>query len=168
MFPKKEERSEDSKHIIRLKDKESVVGVFRGELREYYQHWFGPGTQPAICVDRRTCEHCAAKVKSSYRFRANIAVPSSTPGTYEMKIFEGGRTIYDQLAEIATVYNVKEHAVKLSRSGAGLNDTTYSVMPLPTGAVAGEKLAAIEKLALHDLSDAKQDDVPIGTSPVGF
>ena len=167
MFPKKEERSEDSKHIIRLKDKESVVGVFRGELREYYQHWFGPGTAPAICADRRTCEHCKAKVKSSYRFRANIAVPAQAGG-YEMKIFEGGRTIYDQLAEIATVYDVKQHAVKLSRSGSGLNDTTYSVMPLPTGAVTGEKLAAIEKLPLHDLAGGAEDDVPMPQQADGF
>jgi len=160
MFPKKEERTEESKHIIRLKDKESIQGVFRGTLKEYYQHWFGPGTPPAICADRRTCEHCKAKVKSSYRFRANIAVPNGAG--FEMKIFEGGRTIYDQLAEIATVYDVKQHMVKLSRSGSGLNDTTYSVMPLPTGAMAGEKLAAIERLPLHDLG--VEDDVPMNAA----
>lgn len=164
MFPKKEERTEESKHIIRLKDKESVVGVFRGTIHEYWQHWLGQGIPPEVCVDRRTCQHCANKVKATYRFRANLAVEvAGKPGVYEMKIFENGRTVYDQLAEIATVYNVKEHAVKLSRSGSGLNDTTYSVMPLPTGAVSGDRLKAIEALPLRNLTGT-EDDVPMNAA----
>lgn len=159
MFPKKEERSEESKHIIRLKDKEVAVGVFRGAIREYYQHWLGKGTPPALCVDRRTCEHCAAKVKSSYRFQANFAVPVGAG--FEMKIFEGGKTIYDQLAEIATVYNVKEQTVRISRAGADM-DTEYHVMPVPKGEITGEKLKAIEALPLHNLG--VEDDVPMNAA----
>lgn len=100
--------------FLRLKDGESVVGVFRGEIYEFHQIWEG-GKSHVVSED-----HPGAKS----RFRLNF-VPK---GESKPKIFEFGLTIYNQLAEISEDYEVEKTAVKITRRGTG-TDTVYIIIP---------------------------------------
>lgn len=107
---------EASGRFIRLKDGESKVGVFRGEVFEFFQKWENGRSQ---VVDAGTPE-------AKSRFRLNFVTKED--GELKAKVFEFGLTIYNQLADLAEDYDLEQTAVKISRRGTG-TDTVYTIFP---------------------------------------
>lgn len=152
---RKIEDSNGSKDYIRLKDKESIVGVFVGNLHEYYSIW----------ENKKPREVPEGTDGAKFRFRINMVVKEGP--TFSPKIFENNVNVYRQLEELHAEYGLSTIYVKVTRNGEGL-DTTYSILPSKKPPSDAE-LAHIKTLKLHDLSGQKQsaplsfntdDDIP--------
>jgi len=143
--------------FLKLKDKESVVGVFRGEPLEYYAKWDGKKSSKCDPTD----------AKARFRFRINIVVTDG--GSLKSLIWEQGPLVYKQLKAINADYLLEKHFMKITRHGSTVNDTEYMVMPVPNGALTPEKEAAANAVHLQDLKagleETVQDPMPPGVSP---
>lgn len=135
--------------FLKLKDKESVRGVFRGEPVDYRQHWVGGKGQ--VCTGAG-CKSCEQGNRSGFRFRLNFIVNEN--GAFVSKVWEQGWTVYEQLSALGEDYNLEEHTIKITRNGSGKDDTTYSVVPVPNGALSKEQLQQVSTVKLHDLDVA--------------
>lgn len=155
---------EDSKSFLKLKDKESVRGVFRGDPVDFKQHWI-TGTRPILCTGPG-CPTCAADPtkKPSFRFRINILVKDEKGG-YISKIFEQGWTVYLQLADLHKVYPLDQTVMRITRSGSGQNDTHYSILPEPRGEVTPQMEAILAKVPLQVLQHTSQPSEPSEEPP---
>lgn len=139
---------EDGKSFLKLKDKESVKGVFRGDPYEFKKHW--KDNRPLMCTGPG-CPLCASDPKKpSFKFRLNILVNEN--GQYVSKIFEQGWTVYCQLKDLNADYPLENTVVKITRSGSGVNDTSYSILPAPGGAVTPALEATLSKVPLQVLT----------------
>lgn len=132
-----------NKSFIKLKDKESVVGIFRGEMHEFFSVWENNRTR---VVEEGT-------PGAGFRFRVNFFVKEGT--TFTPKIFEGGVTVYNQLAELHEEYNLEETAIKITRNGTG-TDTTYTIIPMKQ-APSKETLKFLAAAELLPLESTKQN-----------
>ena len=141
-FKPKTEGGTSGKNFVRLKAGESVHGIFRGEPYDFRQHWVNNKTQ--LCTGDE-CELCKAKNKASFRFRLNLIINENK--AYVAKIFEQGYQVYDYIRSLAdSGYDLEKTVVKITRHGSGPNDTSYVIVPVPGGALDGEKEKAIETL----------------------
>lgn len=152
-FPKTENNTDiNAKLFIKLKDKESVTGVFRGEPYDYRQHWINNRSQ--VCAGD-SCELCASdkKNKSTFRFRLNFVMKDTNePCGYVVKIFEQGWGVYEYLSNLSKSGIALEKMVtKIIRNGSDKNNTTYTVIPLSPIPPTTEKIIA--NLTLHDLAN---------------
>jgi len=166
-FPDERETPVDSRPRLKLKDKESVRGVFRGDIHTYHQHWVGDRSQ--LCPGRESCSRCKDGAdKPQFKFRLNF-ITKEKDG-FVAKIFEQGWTLFEQLKAINAVVPLEKTLVQISRSGSGKNDTTYTVITLPTPI---PDLSKVELLRLDDEADEvsakreatlspgpKEEDVP--------
>lgn len=145
--------SEDSKNFIRLKDGESVRGVFRGDIHEFHTHWSGTRTQ--VCTGPG-CVLCKENpsVKPAFRFRLNLVVKDGEG--YAAKIFENGWKVYQQLREINDEVPLESILVKIGRTGSGKNDTSYTVIAVPNGTVNADLEAKLKQVQLLDLRPAAE------------
>lgn len=137
-----------SKNFLKLKDKESVVGIFMGELHEFSVTW--EGGKSSIVPE--------GTPNSKFRFRVNVVIKEGA--VYVPKIFEQGLMVYKSLAELHEEYNLQSIAVKITRNGTG-TDTTYSLLPLLKQAPTKETLAhlkTIELLPLVSTNKAETSD----------
>lgn len=142
---RKIEETNGQSSFIKLKDKESVVGVFQGDIYEFFVIW-NPGQKPV--------EVSEGTPGAKLRFRLNFFVkdgPVFTP-----KILEGGVTMYRQLEELHAEYDLSTIFVKITRNGTS-TDTVYSILPSKQQ-IKKEELAHIKTLKLHDLSGKKETD----------
>jgi hypothetical protein len=130
---KKIEEHTGGGNYIKLKDKESIVGIFAGDPYEYTKAW----------QDERP----------RFRFKINFIVKDGP--TFVPKVFDGSFTVYKQLEELHAEYDLTSTYVKITRNGEGL-DTTFSILPGKKQPTA-EELAHIKTLTLHDLKEKKQD-----------
>lgn len=131
---------------IKLKDKESVVGVFVGEPFEFYTQW--ENGKPRVVPE--------GTAGAGFRFRLNFVVKEGP--TFTPKIFENGVTVYRQLGDLNDEYEGLENIyVKITRNGTG-TDTTYSILPSKQQ-IKKEEIAHIKTLKLHDLSGQKSEVV---------
>lgn len=138
-----------SEHFLKLKAGEVIRGVFRGDPHEFRLHW--ENNKSSLCTDD-TCERCKSGNKSKFRFRLNFLVKENDH--YVAKIWEQGWTVYTQLRDLhASDYDLEKTVVKITRTGSGLNDTIYSVLPLPppNGLVTKELNDKLSQIKLHDL-----------------
>jgi hypothetical protein len=139
-----------TKDILKLKDGDQVEGVFRGDPVEYRQHW-PQGGRPIICPDDGTCPACAANDKPSFRFRINFVVKDKN--NWVPMVWEQGWTVYNQLKSMhENDYPLNTTIVKIRRTGEGMNDTSYTILPSPQGVVSKELNDQLNKLQLHDLT----------------
>lgn len=136
---------------VKLADKESVRGVFRGDPVDFRQHW--REGRPTTCKGRAACQLCQAGERSSFRFEINFITKEGEH--YVAKAFGGPRQVYEDLAELAKDYDLSNHLVKISRSGTDKN-TRYSIMPIPKGELSAEQLKAITALPLLELGADSQ------------
>lgn len=142
-----------SKNFLKLKDKESVQGIFMGELHEFFVLW---GNNKSREVQEGTPE-------AKFRFRVNFI--SKEGAVYVPKIFEQGSIVYKQLRELHEEYDLEKTMVKITRNGLG-TDTTYSLLPLLKHVITkdvAEHLKEIELLPLESKSasnGASDDDLP--------
>ena len=131
-FRKREIATGDGKGgaFLKFKDGESKVGVFRGEVFEFYNVWEG-GKSHVVDAD-----HPQAKS----RFRLNFITKED--GELKAKTFEFGLMIYNMLADLSEEYDLEQTAVKITRRGTG-TDTVYMIIP-SKGQPAENQLKAIQ------------------------
>ncbi len=137
IFTKREvsARGEGGDLFLKVADGESVIGVFRGEIFEFYQSWPQGGKKTV---------YSEPTAGASARFKANF-VTKDESGKFVAKVWEFGLTVYNQLAEIADEYDITTTKIKLSRRGAG-KETVWMILPLlkePLGPVTLTELAAV-------------------------
>jgi hypothetical protein len=144
--------------FLKLGDKESVTGVFRGDPYKFSQHWV-PGGGGGPCTGKG-CELCAEGAKKSFRFRINFLQLEN--GDWKPKIFEQGGMTYDKLADLhAGGYDLERTIVTVTRKGSG-KETEYAILPKPKGDVTPEiekKLSAIKLVALTPQAPAEEQDL---------
>jgi hypothetical protein len=145
-FRKDLPESGGSKNFLKLKDKESISGIFRGDLFEFYVLWEN-GRSKVVSEDTP---------EAKFRFKVNFVVKEGS--VYVPKIFEQGAMVYRQLAELHDEYDLENTVVKLTRNGTG-TETTYSLLPLLKQTITKETLALLESIELLPLlnkEDAKE------------
>lgn len=128
-----QESLKSSGDYIKLKDKESVVGVFYGDPKEYYQHWVSG--KSSLCKGRE-CPECAQKIPASFRFSVGfITKEKNKDGVEEFtkKIFQQGKEVYRQMFNLSQDYDLNNWVVRITRSGSTQQDTSYAITPLPKG-----------------------------------
>jgi hypothetical protein len=131
-------QSEGSGLFLKLGDGESVTGVFRGDVYEFYSKWVGNRSQLTTPEDP----------EGKSRFRLNFVTKEGDRWT--AKIWEFGTIVYNQLAELNDEYTLDETKVKVTRRGTG-TDTTYSILPLLKEKFDLKTVEAIESVNLHAL-----------------
>lgn len=146
-----EEGEGGGKDLIKLKDKEHVYGVLRGEMYEFRQHW--PEPKKSVVCSGEGCPLCARQMKASFRFRVNMIV--SEGGGWTPKILEQGWKVYEQLRNINKENPIENVLLKLSRTGSGQNDTQYFAMPVKP--LTPDVATSIEAITLHDVRAFGQD-----------
>lgn len=156
----------DGKHFVKLKDRESIVGVFRGDPHDFRQHWVN--NRSSICSGSE-CKLCADKNKNTFRFRVNFITKENE--VYVAKVFEQGWTVYEQLKALHEGdYPLDKTIVRITRSGTG-QQTTYTIIPVPKGDITPDIEKKLSVVALHNVIDLGKDDVDVndaqdaGSSP---
>lgn len=161
-LPKLVEKKEGAS-FLKLKDGESIEGVFRGDPYDFRNHWDKNSQRSVLCTGDSVCPYCEDKEKSRFRFRINFITKEN--GQLVVKIFESSRTVYEDLAALSQNYLLEKTKVSISRKGEGLK-TKYVVQPVPEWKVNEKALAVIEGLKLFDLeqldsqSEENQDSEP--------
>lgn len=126
--------------FIKLKDGDSVSGVIAGEELVKYKKWENGKTTECDPEDER----------ASFRFIVNMIVNEN--GGYKAKLLEQGRKVYDQLRELhESGYDLERTTIKITRKGSGLNDTTYTVLPVPNGTLNDKQLESLKEVKLNEL-----------------
>lgn len=128
-----------SKNFVKLKDKESIEGIFRGDIHEFFVLW----------ENGKSKEVTEGTPEAKFRFRINFVIKEGA--VYVPKIFEQGLTVYNQLRELNNEYGLDGIVVKVTRNGTG-TDTTYSTLPLLKKALTKETLAHLETMELLPLT----------------
>ncbi len=128
-------------NFLKLSDGQSVPGVFRGEVYEFWQKWPRGGQKETFDVPTPG---------SQSRFRVNFIVHEN--GKFQSKVFEFGLTVYNMLAEIAENLELEKTKVKISRKGSDKN-TQWIIIPLgPIDPKAVKDIAAVELVILNNQS----------------
>lgn len=135
------------KDFVSLKDKESIVGVFMGEIHEYYAQW--------SAADRRYVEVPPETRGAKFRFRVNLVIKEGA--AYVPKIFEQGATVYNDLATLNETYPLEKTLVKITRHGSAMSDTSYNLLPMPQG-IPPETLKHLATIKLHDVLNGSAKD----------
>lgn len=149
-----------SKHFVKLKSGEAIVGVFRGEPYEFKQHWIND--RSTLCKGEG-CEECAAKNKPSFRFRLNF-ITKEADNTYVCKIFEQSWKVYQALKGLHEGdYNLEKTIVRIMRNGTG-QQTTYMILPVKDSSVSPQVESILAQIKLHDLQNLKDDSQPSSES----
>lgn len=145
----------DGGKFIKLKDGETVMGILRGTVDDFYVLWENK-------VSTRVPE---GTPKAKFRFRVNL-VTMDAEGNLEAKILEQGPTLYKTLKELSQDYELDRTVIKIKRSGSGMNDTEYSVVPLPKPP-SEKTMKALETLPLLSLED-EAHAAPVSEDTVPF
>jgi hypothetical protein len=143
-----------SKNFLKLKDKESVQGIFRGDLHEFFVLW----------ENGKSREVDAGFPGGKFRFRVNLVIKEGP--SYVAKIFEQGLTVYNQLRELHEEYELDKIVVKITRNGTG-TDTTYSVLPLLKQAISKETFKFLDSMELLPLEQQKREGAEASADSAG-
>lgn len=127
-------------NFLKLKDKESVYGMFRGDPREYN----------SLFVDGKGAEVPPGTPGSKFRFRINFLL--KVGDEYQMKIIENGATFYNQMADLNDEYPLETTVVKITRKGSGRDDTSYSILPILNATVSAETKAKLDAIPMFPLT----------------
>ncbi len=133
-----------SNDFLKLKNGDSVTGVFRGDEYEFYGSW-------------KEGKFVVGEGKS-FRFRINF-ITKDESGTYVAKVLEQGVTVYNQLKDLHAEYDLTETIVKITRSGAGPSDTSYSILPIKKSQVGPELEKQLQAVELKDLGHSDKQKV---------
>lgn len=144
-FRAKKPEGEGGATFLKLKDGESVKGVFRGDPFDFESHWKN-GSVPCPGAG---CEFCAQGEAPAFRFRINLVVKEN--GAYTAKLWEQGWRVYEALQGLdVSGYDLEKTAVQVTRRGSDKNNTTYSILPIPNAELSEDQLKAIGDTKLHD------------------
>lgn len=137
--------------FIKLKDGESVTGIFRGEPKVFYVQW----------NNGKSSECSKGAEGAKFRFRINIVVNEDKK--YVAKILEQGALVYSDLKALNEEYPLEETLVKITRNGTG-TDTTYTVMPM-RAQPDSKTLSAIALVELNSLESKEKTEKDFGPEP---
>lgn len=141
--------------FIKLKDGDSVIGALRGDEYIFYTHWVDGRTQlckKAMGISQE-CPHCAAGERAKARFRFNMVVKQDD-GDLKMKILDQSAGLFQELKTLHSEWDLSKTIIKISRTGSGVNDTSYSVVP--TKQQIDEELE--KKFSALDMHDLRHQD----------
>lgn len=128
--------SSGSTTFLKLKDKDVVQGIFRGDVHEFYSKW--ENGKSTVCSPE----------EGRFRFRINFITKEN--GTLTAKIWEGGAVVYNQLKDLNDLYPLETTMVTIKRNGADMG-TTYTI--LPQKETVGPVLEnTLKSVTLHDLT----------------
>ncbi len=133
-------------NYLKILDGQSVTGVPRGEVFEYWQKWPQGGMKEVFAVPT---------MGASSRFKINVVVQED--GKFVAKVFDFGPRVYNQLADIAEELDLTKTKIKISRRGSAKN-TEWNIFPL--GTVEGKALTAIEAVELNKLGASGSTPAP--------
>lgn len=142
-----------SKNYLKLKDKESIEGVFVGELHEFFVVWEGNKSREVI----------EGTPEAKFRFKVNFLTKEGA--VWVPKIFEQGSIVYRQLSELHEEYDLERTMIKITRNGTG-TDTTYSLLPKLKQIMTKETEAHLKEIELLPLGskgaagNGQDDDLP--------
>lgn len=137
-----------AEHFLKIKNGESVRGIFRGESFDFFQH-FDDGAPKTICPGSSSCDLCKSGKRPGWRFRLNFLV--RTNGAWTAYIFEQGTRVYNQLVTLNKTFPLETTPVVISRTGSDKATTTYSVLPAQQAPISPETLQSIEHIPLRNL-----------------
>lgn len=136
-------------NYIKLKDKETVAGVPRGEPYECYVLW----------ENKVKTEVPAGTPGAKFNFKINFVVKDGA--SYIPKVLEGGAQIYKQLSALSKEWDLEETVVIIGRDGTGL-ETEYTVMPAPPKQQPSkESMEFIKTIELNDLGISSKEEKKI-------
>lgn len=133
-------RDESAGKYLKIKDGQAITAVLRGEIYTYFNKW--DNGKSTIVIEGTP----GAKT----RFSVNAVVFED--GVFKSRIWDFGKPVYEQLAEINEMYALDMTKIKIKRTGTGL-DTTYMIMPLlkDEDKLQPKHIAEIEAVELHTL-----------------
>lgn len=110
--------------FVKLQADQSITGVFRGDIYEFKTHRVAnaDGKELPVFCPSTGCTHCASRVYATFRFRLNFVYRDG--GEFLPIVFEQGKKVYAQLAEINSSNPLEKSVIKITRKGEGL-DTAY-------------------------------------------
>jgi hypothetical protein len=127
--------------FLKIEAGQEVVGVLRGEVKCEYVLW---ENKKKTVVEPNT-------PGARFSFKVNFVVINKDGTVGEAKLWEQGAKIYKSLKELSADYSLEETVIKVKRTGSGMNDTVYSIIPLPKkpsdktiAALAAAKLQPLE------------------------
>jgi hypothetical protein len=132
----------DGGMFIKLRDGESVEGIFRGEPHEFY----------SVFGDKERTEYPDYVKGSSYKFKINFIVREE--GKPVAKIYQGGVTVRRRLEYLFEEFG-QDCVYKIARKGSGKDDTEYFLDKKAD--LNPDQVANIDKLDLCQLT-AKGED----------
>jgi hypothetical protein len=121
--------------FVKLKDGDSIEGIFRGEPRFFYQT-FGERTEHNTWAEGR-----------NFRFRVNMFTKDDE-GIYAAKIFQGGAKVRDAILDARDEYGL-DCMFKIKRTGSTKEDTRYAI--LFKSQLTPEELTKIKSTQLRSL-----------------
>lgn len=135
------QQSSGSKNYVKLKDGESVRGVFIGDMFTFHIKW----------INGKSVESDNKDPDAKTRFKCNFAMVDDQ-GQLTAKVWEFAYSVFEQLKAINSEYPLETTKVKISRMGTG-TDTTYQILPLvsPKDLLTKPQLDAINALPLNPL-----------------
>ena len=140
--------------FLRIKGGESVKGVFRGDVYQFWVLWPEGGAKQIL----NHPVHGAAM-----KFKANFVVYENSK--FIAKVFEFSSKINNDLAKLAKVCDIRKTKVMISREGSGKNDTRYTVFPVMNEPLGAGALAQIEQVKLNTLNKAQESDTKEKETP---
>lgn len=152
------EQLSNPSNFVKLKDGERIVGVFRGDVYKYKQHWSNNKSETCTKEATGSCPHCAEGKRPGFRFNLNFLTMNSE-GVFEAKIFQGGAKVYNTLKGLhESDYNLEKTMVSIARAGSTKDDTVYTILPTRDCDITEAKEAVISKVPLLDLGPKHEDD----------
>lgn len=145
------ERNFSSGNFIKIKDGESVTGIFKGEPVEFYIH--GNQADTTAC-EGEGCPRCKAGEEKRFRFRLNFICKQQ--GAIVCKIFEQGKRVYRMLKDLNEMSSLETTTLMIKRTGSSKDDTTYTIIPAMNAQLKPDE---IEKL----VASVQLNDLTIGT-----
>ncbi len=146
-FPKREAKDgggHGADKFLKLKDGESVQGVFRGELYDMGRcSWSGQGYHP--------------DPNGYSRYRLNFVIWDKEQKKFIAKIWEFGFTLCETLEEFNTAAPLEKTKVQITRKGTGKENTSYIVFPIGPVAAGGMPLIEAVELNILDTAPKKQE-----------
>lgn len=140
--------SSGSKTFFKIKDGESVVGCFRGEIHEFYSKWVNGKGVP--------CE--PDEPGAGFRFRINFIYKEN--GALVAKVWEQGVTVYEILRNLNKEWGLPTTWVRITRSGATKDDTSYTILPIKEFQITPGQEKQLAGVSLQVLEGKEQDNKP--------
>jgi hypothetical protein len=136
--------------FIKLKDGDSVEGVFQGEPHCFYR----------IYGDKAMAEHENYVEGSSFRFKINMLVKEGDK--FEPKILEQGTKLAKRIRKYTQEYGM-DYVFKVEREGSTKDNTEYHLFP--KRAISASEKEELEKIELWPLEkktkvETKSDEPP--------